>query len=86
MKNDKRNIAIVALTIFMIVIWIVSNLYHIAVTSTVPDNLRETITPFDPNINLKMLDKLKNKRSVQEFSVTNETTTSGTEASPSAKN
>jgi hypothetical protein len=95
MKKNDRNIVIIALTIFMIVIWISSNIYHIAVTSTVPENLRETITPFNPVIDLKTLEKLKSKRSVQEFSVTTETklninstesTKSGSEASSSATN
>jgi hypothetical protein len=93
MKNDKRNYLIIGLTIVMIVIWIASNLYHIAVTSTVPDNLRETITPFDPQIDMKTIERLRSKKSPEEFSVSSEVpiqaisaTESGKEATKSASN
>jgi hypothetical protein len=84
MKNDNKNIYIIGMTIFVIIIWIASDIYHIAVTSTIPTDVRSTITPFDPKLDLKIFEKLRAKKDPDQFSVTTETKLSVVSSSPSA--
>lgn len=77
MKNNKQNLTLVIITIITIIIWIGTNLYHISVTSTIPEDVRQTVSPFDPRIDTAVFETLKKKKNVDELSVSlNQTTQS----------
>lgn len=69
MKKDKQSIFLIVATIITVIIWIGSNLYHIAVTSTVPEDIQETIAPFNPKIDKSIFETIRNKKEVSQFVV-----------------
>lgn len=69
MKKNNQNIIIAVVTILTIIIWIAGNLYHISVTSTVPEDIQKTLAPFNPNLDVDFLQSLKNKKQVSQFAV-----------------
>jgi len=69
MKNKNQNLIIAIFTIFVIIVWIASNLHHIAISSTIPEEIKQVITPFDPTIDEKIFEMIKQKKGVNDFSV-----------------
>lgn len=80
MKKNNQNLYFAIFTILTILIWIGADLYHISLTSTIPENMKRVIAPFNPNLDLTVIENLKKKRNPSEFEIS----TSTAEIAPSA--
>jgi hypothetical protein len=80
MKNNNQNIYFAIFVIFTILIWIGADLYHISLTSTIPENMKRVIAPFNPKLDLAVIESIKEKKNPSEFEIS----TSTAEIAPSA--
>lgn len=80
-KNNNKSIIIAIFTIITTIIWIGSNIYHISVNSTISEDMKQVIAPFNPNLDTKIFGELKTKKDLSEFSEKNAASFSG-EISP----
>lgn len=61
----QRDILLILISAFIIVIvWIVFNVIHSSVTSTIPENLAIQIIPISSQFDIKTLEKLKTRQKV----------------------
>lgn len=61
----KNNLLFLSIAIFFLVFaWIVFNIYHNSVKSTIPQTLNVQIMPINPNFDTQTLNKLKNRQKV----------------------
>lgn len=66
-KNTKLNLIVAIITIITVVLWIAGDMYHIYATSTIPQNVAQLLTPFDPTLDKTIFEKLKKKKAVADF-------------------
>lgn len=71
----QKDILYISISFFVVVaLWISSNIYHAAVTSTISEDLEQKILPIDPNFDAETIEKIKNRRKVApDYSITNAT-------------
>lgn len=82
-NNNHTTIIIAVFTIVTVLIWIAADIYHISVSSTIPEDMKQVIAPFNPNLDTQIFDELKNKKNTSEFSGSS-ATSSSFETQPSA--
>ncbi len=80
MKKNNQNLYLAIFTIITILIWIGADLYHISLTSTIPENMKRAIAPFNPNLDLTVIKNIKEKKNPSEFEIS----TPAAEIAPSA--
>ena len=88
MKKTKDLYFLLSMTLIMVVLWAIFNIYHNLVSSTISEPLTADITQIKPNFDEQVLNKLKTRQEVnplftlsQEQTATTTTvqsTTSGT--------
>lgn len=66
-KNNSTSIVIAIFTIITTLIWIGSNIYHISMTSTIPEDMKQVVLPFDPSLDTKIFEELKTKKDPADF-------------------
>ncbi len=64
MFKRKDVIFILWLTFITVAAWVGFNIYHIAVTSTIDEELQVQITPIDPNFDIDTIDALKSREKI----------------------
>lgn len=69
-KIQDQNVILAIFLIVTIASWIGFDLYHISVTSTVDENLRQIIVPLNPKLDNTVIDKIKHSRNEKDFLVT----------------
>jgi len=57
----KDTLIIALLTFCTVVLWIFFDAYHTYRTSTIPTELKETISEFDPTLDTKVVEELKKR-------------------------
>lgn len=61
----KKEIVLILTSIFVIsVIWIIFNVYHNLITSTIPETLSKKILPINPDFDTKTIEKMKERKKV----------------------
>lgn len=81
MKKNNQLTSLAIFTIFTIIIWIVSDLYHISSTSTIPHDMKQLVVPINPTLDTKIFEELRGKKNPVEFAEGKEVSIS----SPSAE-
>lgn len=66
-KNNNTSILIAIFTIITTLIWIASSIYHISISSTIPEDMKQVILPFNPNLDTKIFEELKTKKDPSDF-------------------
>ena len=61
MNQNKDLLVISIFTLITVMAWIVFDVYHTAVTSTITEVQQKLMTPLDPKINLSTIQQLKNE-------------------------
>lgn len=61
MNRNKDLLVISIFTLITVMAWIVFDVYHTAVTSTITEVQQKLMTPLDPKINLSIVQQLKNE-------------------------
>lgn len=62
----RKDILFLSVSMFIIVaLWILFNVYHAWVTSTITDDLKIQIIPISPKFDLQTLDKLKTREKIE---------------------
>ena len=80
MKLQKNIIFLLYSTLFFVIIWIISSIYHIFSTSTISPDLQLIVTPIPNTFNGSVINLLQQKKQVSPiYSIINTT------ASPSAE-
>lgn len=77
--KQKGTILILWMTFVTVVIWIVSTVYHITVTSTISDTDASAIIPIDPGFDTATINKIKSRETAEPLYKLN---TSSLPASP----
>lgn len=67
MKKNNQLILLAIFTIFTIIIWIASDLYHISITSTIPEDMKQLVVPLNPTLDTKIFDELRSKKNPADF-------------------
>lgn len=70
----QKDLLILLISAFLLVIaWIIFNIYHNSITSTIPQNLNIQIIPINPDFDSKTITKLKGRKNVQpEYRIKNQ--------------
>lgn len=62
---NKKDFLLLLISTFIIVLaWIIFNVYHSSVKSTIPEKLSIQIVNIDPNFDVETLEKLKKRKKV----------------------
>jgi len=86
----QRDILLILIpTLLLVVLWVVFNIYHNSVSSTVSKSLAEKVIPIDPNFDLQTIENLKKRSAIEplyELPPTNSSLSinAGAQATPSA--
>lgn len=48
----------------MVVAWVIFNIYHSSVTSTISENLNTQISPISPTFDMKTVDEIKKRKNI----------------------
>lgn len=59
--QHKNFITLLAIIVIFVIAWTGSNIYHNAVTSTIPETISIQIIPISPTFNTKNLDAIKKR-------------------------
>lgn len=61
----KKEIILIITSVFIIsIIWIIFNVYHNLITSTISETLSARILPINPNFDTKTIEKLKKRKKI----------------------
>lgn len=66
-SHDNSTIAIAAFTIFTILLWVGFDIYHIKLTSTIPENLKKVVLPLNPTLDTKTFKLVLDKKTFDKF-------------------
>lgn len=61
MKRQKDFLILAILTLLTVIAWIVFDVYHSYVVSTITPAMERKIKPFDPEIDVQVIQSLKEK-------------------------
>lgn len=62
--KQKTLILILSSIFILVIIWIILNIYHNSITSTISEALSIKIIPINPNFDSNTIEKLKNRKKV----------------------
>ncbi len=54
-------------TFFTVAAWVGFDLYHISISSTIPENMKQDVVPLNPALDLKIFKNIKEKKKPAEF-------------------
>lgn len=67
MKKNNQLTVVAIFTIITILIWIGTDLYHISVNSTIPEDMKQIVIPINPNLDTKIFEDLRSKKDPADF-------------------
>lgn len=62
--KQKDFLVILILLFIFVVTWIGSSIYHNSVSSTISETINQEISPIVPNFDLKIIDKLRTRQTI----------------------
>ena len=65
MNTNKDTLVVAIFTLITVMAWIVFDVYHASVTSTVTEVQQSLMTPLDPQFDNQVISKMRNRQPLQ---------------------